>query len=51
MGLVPVALVHLAAMSSRVWDEPLDWPAFDGPGTPALSDEVTSTIAQHLTES
>lgn len=43
--------IHLAAMSSRVWDESLDWPAFDGPGTSALGDEVTRTIAQHLTES
>jgi hypothetical protein len=42
--------IHLAAMSSRVWDEPLDWPTFDGPGTPALGDEVTGTITQHLTE-
>jgi hypothetical protein len=24
--------IHLAAMSSRVRDKPLDWPAFDGPG-------------------
>jgi len=43
--------IHLAAMSSRVWDEPLDWPAFDGPGTPATGDEVTSTITQRLTGS
>jgi hypothetical protein len=38
--------IHLAAMSSRVWDEPLDWPAFDGPGAPATDDEVTRTIAR-----
>jgi hypothetical protein len=43
--------IHLAAMSSRVWDERLDWPTFDGPGTPALGDEVTKTIAGRLTES
>lgn len=43
--------IHLAAMSSRVWDEPLGWPAFDGPGTPALGDEVTRTIAQRATGS
>ena len=41
--------IHLAAMSSRVWDEPLDWPTFDGPGTPAMGDEVTTTIARRLT--
>jgi hypothetical protein len=40
--------IHLAAMSSRVRDEPLDWPAFDGPGTPAMGDEVTTAIARHL---
>lgn len=22
--------IHLAAISTRVWDEPLDWPTFDG---------------------
>jgi hypothetical protein len=43
--------IHLAAMSSRLWDEPLDWPTFDGPGTPASGDEVTRTIAQRLTGS
>jgi len=43
--------IHLAAMSSRVWDDPLDWPTFDGPGNPALGGEVTRTIARHLTES
>ena len=40
--------IHLAAMSSRVWDEPLDWPAFDGPGTSATGDEVTATIVRRL---
>jgi hypothetical protein len=24
--------IRLAAMSNRVWDEPLDWPTFDGKG-------------------
>ena len=38
--------IHLAAMSSRVWDEPLDWPTFDGTGKPALGDEVTQTVAR-----
>ena len=38
--------IHLAAMSSRVWDEPLDWPTFDGNGKPALGDEVTQAVAR-----
>jgi hypothetical protein len=38
--------IHLAAMSSRVWDVPLDWPTFDGPGKPALGDEVTQAVAR-----
>ena len=27
--------IHLAAMSSRVWDEPLDWRTFEGTAQPA----------------
>ena len=42
--------IHLAAMSSRVWDEPLDWPSFDGPGTEITGDEITSAIAQRITD-
>lgn len=42
--------IHLAAMSSRVWDDPLDWPAFEGPGTPATGGEVTQTIAGRLSD-
>jgi len=38
--------IRLAAMSSRVWDEPLDWPTFEGNGEPALGDEVTTTVAR-----
>jgi hypothetical protein len=38
--------IHLAAMSSRVGDEPLDWPTFDGDGTPALGEEVTRAVAR-----
>lgn len=38
--------VHLAAMSYRVWDEPLDWPTFDGSGAPASKDEITSAVAE-----
>ncbi|ADB35532.1 hypothetical protein Kfla_6535 [Kribbella flavida DSM 17836] len=37
--------IHLAAMANRVWDEPLDWPTFDGPGSPADKDEVRSAVA------
>jgi hypothetical protein len=37
--------IHLAAMSTRVWDEPLNWPTFEGTGIPALSDEVTRAVA------
>lgn len=43
--------IRLAAMSSRVWDEPLDWPMFDGDGTPALSDEVTRAVTRGAAES
>jgi hypothetical protein len=38
--------IHLAAMSNRVWDSPLDWPTFDGTGRTATSDEVTETVAR-----
>lgn len=38
--------IHLAAMSNRVWDGPFDWPAFDGTGATATSDEVTKTVAR-----
>jgi hypothetical protein len=41
--------IHLAAMSSRVWDEPLGWPTFEGSGKPALGDEVTRTVARAAT--
>lgn len=42
--------IHLAAMSSRVWDDPLNWPTFEGPGTPAIGGEVTRTIAERLSD-
>jgi hypothetical protein len=42
--------IHLAAMSSRVWDDPLGWPSFDGPGTAITPDEVTRTIAQRIAD-
>jgi hypothetical protein len=38
--------IHLAAMSNRVWDDPLDWPAFDGPGGTTTSADVTETVAR-----
>jgi hypothetical protein len=38
--------IHLAAMANRVWDEPLDWPTFDGSGAPVTKDEVRSEIAR-----
>ena len=38
--------IHLAALSNRAWDEPLDWPAFDGSGEPATSHEVSQTVAR-----
>jgi hypothetical protein len=36
--------IHLAAMSTRVWDEPLNWPTFEGGGAPARGDEVTRAV-------
>jgi hypothetical protein len=42
--------IHLAAIGSRVWDDDFDWPAFDGPGTPATSDEVSRTIAKAVSD-
>jgi hypothetical protein len=38
--------IHLAAMSNRVWDGPLGWPAFDGSGEAVTSTEVTETVAR-----
>jgi len=43
--------IHLAAMSNRVWDEPLDWPTFEGTGRPVLGDEVTRAVARGAAES
>ncbi|MEU4312696.1 CopG family transcriptional regulator [Nocardia sp. NPDC024068] len=37
--------IHRAAQKLRVWNEPLDFPSFDGPGTPAGKAEVTRTVA------
>ncbi|GLW21731.1 ribbon-helix-helix protein, CopG family [Microbispora triticiradicis] len=41
--------IHLAAMANRVWDEPLDWPTFEGSGEPVTSDEITSVVAREAT--
>jgi hypothetical protein len=38
--------IHLAAMSNRVWDKPLDWPTFQGSGEPATSGEVAEAVAR-----
>jgi len=38
--------IHLAAMANRVWDEPLDWPVFDGTGEAVTDNEITYTIAE-----
>jgi hypothetical protein len=43
--------IHLAAMSSRVWDSSLDWPTFDGTGETATSDEATETVARAVDSS
>jgi hypothetical protein len=37
--------IHLAAMSTRVWDEPLEWPTFEGSGQPATSEEISRAVA------
>ncbi|GAA0404152.1 hypothetical protein GCM10009530_65250 [Microbispora corallina] len=42
--------IHLAAMANRVWDEPLDWPTFEGSGEPVAGDEVTSVIAERAAD-
>lgn len=36
--------IHLAAMANRAWDEPLDWPAFDGSGIPVTNAEITGSV-------
>jgi hypothetical protein len=38
--------IHLAAMANRVWDDPLDWPTFDGSGEAVTSEEVTAAVAR-----
>ncbi|HZX08802.1 CopG family transcriptional regulator [Kribbella sp.] len=38
--------IHLAAIANRVWDEPLDWPTFDGTGEPVTKDEIRDQVAR-----
>lgn len=37
--------IHLAALSYRVWDEPVEWPKVSGGGKPATKDEIRQTVA------
>lgn len=32
--------IHLAALSKRVWAEPLDWPTFSGGASHVTADEI-----------
>ena len=36
--------IHLAAMATRVWDDPLDWPTFEGTGEPVTMDEIRAEV-------
>ncbi|MGW5386852.1 ribbon-helix-helix domain-containing protein [Nocardia sp. NPDC003963] len=36
--------IHRTAQKMRVWSEPLDFPAFDGPGTPADKADVSRAV-------
>ncbi|MGI5288190.1 ribbon-helix-helix protein, CopG family [Nonomuraea polychroma] len=36
--------IKLAAMSTRVWDEPLDFPEFDSDGSPLTSEAVHQAV-------
>lgn len=42
--------IHLAAMANRVWDDPFEWPTFDGSGKVAASDEVTTAVAEGVAD-
>ena len=39
--------IHLAAMSTRVWDEPLEWPIFEGSGQPVTNEEISRAVARN----
>ena len=43
--------IHLAAMSSRVWNEPLEFPLLDGPGTVASGEETRRAVVRHAADS
>jgi hypothetical protein len=36
--------IHLAAMANRVWDDPLDWPTFEGTGEPVTKAEIRAEV-------
>lgn len=38
--------IHLAAMANRVWDEPLDWPTFEGSGDPVTKEEIRTEVVR-----
>ncbi|MCZ2523790.1 CopG family transcriptional regulator [Streptomyces sp. NPDC059506] len=38
--------IHLAAMANRVWDDPLEWPVFEGTGEVADSEQVTEAVVR-----
>ena len=39
--------IHLAAMSTRVWDEPLEWPTFEASGQPVTNEEISQAVARN----
>ena len=39
--------IHLATMSTRVWDEPLEWPTFEGSGQPVTNEEISRAVARN----
>lgn len=39
--------IHLAAMSTRVWDEPLEWPTFEGSDQPVTNEEISRAVARN----
>ncbi|AUY49765.1 CopG family transcriptional regulator [Streptomyces sp. CB01881] len=42
--------IHLAAMANRVWDEPFDWPTFEGSGSPVTGQDVTDAVVKGAAE-
>jgi hypothetical protein len=39
--------IHLAAMSTRVWDEPMEWPTFEGSGQSVTNEEISRAVARN----